>query len=112
MSEQVPAPILNVTEEVMIIHLVTFMIQYIASIQHITDKQQLVYEIFHSWEKKFNQSINMVKKATAETLAEDQEEDQDIWNIILDINNTHVEDVTKEFLEKMRTRILKNLKLV
>ena len=54
----------------------------------------------------------MVKKATAGTYADVREEGEDVWNIILDINNTHVENVTKEFLETVRDKVLKNLKLI
>jgi len=112
MTEEAIAPVLNVTERIMYTHLLTFLIQYIASVQHITDKNQLVYSLLNAWQSKFNQSINIIKRATAETYAEAKEEDQDVWNIILDASNMHIPNLTKEFSEVLRTMILKNLKLV
>jgi hypothetical protein len=112
MSQEVIAPRLNVTEELMYTHLLTFLIQYLASVQHITDKNQLVYSLLNAWQAKFNQGINIVKRATAETYAEEKEEDQDVWNIILDVSNIHIEGLSKQFSENVRARILKNLKLV
>ena len=112
MSEEVIVPRLNITEELMYTHLLTFFIQYLASVQHITDKNQLVHSLLNAWQTKFNQSVNIVKRATAETYAETKEEDQDVWDIILDVSNIHIEDLSKQFSENVRTRILKNLKLV
>mgnify|MGYP000415508428 CR=1 FL=1 len=40
MTEQEPAPVLNVTKELMTRHLLTYLIQYISADQHITDKEQ------------------------------------------------------------------------
>jgi hypothetical protein len=107
-----PAPaVLNVNDEIMKNHMITFLLQYIAAVQNIKDRRQLIYELMHAWEKKFYQSIDRVKKAASRTYAEKLDEDEDVWDIITDINNMHVEGLTRDFAEKMTNMLLENLKL-
>jgi len=103
---------LKITNDIMKNHMITFLIQYVAAIQNIQDRQQLVLELMNTWEKKFQQSVNIVKKATAQTYAEQNEEDEDVWNIIFDATNMHVDDLVSEFSEKMKEMLLQNLKII
>lgn len=107
-----PAPaVLNVNNSIMKNHLITFLVQYIAAVQNIKHKRQLVEEIMYTWEKKFEESLSKVKKVAARTYAEKLDDDEDVWDIITDVNNMHIEGLTKDFAQKIKELLLENLKL-
>jgi len=105
------APTLQISNDMMKNHMITFLLQYIAAVQHITDKRQLVCELFDTWQKKFMQSIETVKQSTSRFYAEKAEEDEDVWRVLLDANNYHIESISKEFSEKIKEMLIKNLNL-
>jgi hypothetical protein len=110
MAEIAPA-VLNVNENIMKNHMITFLFKYIAAIQHIKDNRIVIHELMDAWEKSFQKSIKRVKKAAAEVYSEKLNEDEDVWDIIVDVNNSHIENMSKEFIEKMKNMLLENIKL-
>jgi hypothetical protein len=66
----------------------------------------------YTWQKKFNESVDIVKETTAKHYAEKLDEDEDVWDVILDINSTHIPDDVKEFADRITESILQNMKLV
>lgn len=110
-DEHLQPAILNINNSIMKNHMITFLIQYIAATQSITDKRQLVEEIMYAWEKKFAQSMARIKKAAAHTYAERLDDDEDVWNILTDVSNMHIDGLSKDFSEKMKLMLLENLNL-
>ena len=106
-----PTPTFRVTEEIMTNHMIAFLIQYLAAVQNITDKRLLVYELMDAWKNKFSQSINRVKKHAAQVYAEQENDYEDVWDIIIDISSIHIDSQAEEFSEQMRETILENLKI-
>jgi hypothetical protein len=116
MSDQLPVEsivtTLNVTDKAMMTHLITFLIQTISAIEHLENKKKVIEVLLTNWEDKFKSTINIVKKATAQTYAENQKEDEDVWGIIVDASNTHIDDLIKNFKERMEKAIFKSMNIV
>lgn len=116
MSDQLPAEsivtALNVTDKGMMTHLITFLIQTISAIEHLDDKKKVVDVLLSNWVQKFGATIDVVKKATAKTYAENQKEDEDIWNIIVDVSNTHIDESVINFKKRIKKAILDSMNIV
>ncbi len=111
MTVEPKTPTFNITESVMTNHLITFLIQYIQASQNITNTKELIDMLLLSWQGKFAQAIDVVKYSTAKTYAQNHEESEDVWNIIMDATNSHVEVQSSEFAEKLKKVIYQNLKI-
>jgi hypothetical protein len=116
MSEQMPTEsivtTLNITDKAMMTHLIIFLIQTISAIEHLDDKKKVVDALLIHWEDKFRSTIEVIKKATAQTYAENQKEDEDVWRIIVDASNTHIDDLVKNFKKRIKKTILQSMNIV
>lgn len=105
------APSFKLDNTILTNHLLTYMVKYISIIQNTSDKEKLINELIDLWERKVLDSVEIVKKNAVKSYSETSDEGEDIWNILMDASNMHIEDEIIDFGEKLKIMLKENLKL-